>query len=78
MRVLSGADVVPILERFGFTLVRQRGSHMKLRWESGKGGRVTISVPNHRTIKPGTLANIFRDACRAVPEGELRPFFFAD
>ena len=38
LRRLSGADVVAIFEGFGFELVSQRGSHVKLRrvTETGK------------------------------------------
>jgi hypothetical protein len=35
-------------------------------------------VPNHRELKAGTCAAIFRQACEFVPEAELRPYFFAD
>jgi predicted RNA binding protein YcfA (HicA-like mRNA interferase family) len=31
LRRLSGPDVVRILERFGFLIVSQRGSHVKLK-----------------------------------------------
>ncbi|WP_225887095.1 type II toxin-antitoxin system HicA family toxin [Nodosilinea nodulosa] len=34
---LSGAELVTILERFGFQVHSQRGSHIKLRRESGLG-----------------------------------------
>jgi len=78
LRTLSGSDVLHILGRFGFETVRQRGSHVKMRWRGETGARVTLSVPNHREIRPGTLHSIYRDACRAVPETELHPHFFTD
>ena len=76
LRTLSGSDVVRILGRFGFEHVSQRGSHVKVRWRGERGGRVTISVPDHRAVKRGTLMSIYRDASRAVPEADLRPHFF--
>ena len=54
---LSGADVVPVLERLGFVVVRQRGSHIVLR--RGASGCV---VPNHREVKLGTLAGVLKQA----------------
>lgn len=45
------------LERLGFTVIRQRGSHIILR--RGASGCV---VPNHREIKTGTLAGVLRQA----------------
>lgn len=48
--VVSGADVVRALERLGFAVARQRGSHIVMR--RGSAGCV---VPNHRELKIGTL-----------------------
>lgn len=49
--VVSGAEAVRAFERLGFSVVRQRGSHIILR--RGASGCV---VPNHRELKTGTLA----------------------
>jgi predicted RNA binding protein YcfA (HicA-like mRNA interferase family) len=45
------------LERLGFSVVRQRGSHIILR--RGSSGCV---VPNHRELKTGTLSGILKQA----------------
>jgi predicted RNA binding protein YcfA (HicA-like mRNA interferase family) len=45
------------LQRLGFVVVRQRGSHVMLR--RGAAGCV---VPLHREIKRGTLGGILRQA----------------
>jgi len=50
---LSGAEAVRKLERLGFTVVRQRGSHVVMR--RGSAGCV---VPNHRELKIGTFAGV--------------------
>jgi predicted RNA binding protein YcfA (HicA-like mRNA interferase family) len=54
---VSGAEVVRALERLGFAVVRQRGSHIMLR--RGSTGCV---VPNHRELKTGTLAGVLKQA----------------
>lgn len=54
---LSGADLVAALEKLGFEVVRQRGSHMVLR--RGASGCV---VPNHRELKTGTLSGVLKQA----------------
>jgi len=54
---ISGAHAVRILERMGFVVMRQNGSHIVLR--KGSSGCV---VPNHKEIKVGTLASILRQA----------------
>ena len=55
--VLSGQEIVKLLERLGFAQVRQRGSHVVMR-------RVASGcvVPLHKEVKSGTLAGILRQA----------------
>lgn len=55
--VLSGTEVVKMLERLAFEQVRQRGSHIIMR--RGSAGTV---VPLHKELKTGTLAGIIRQA----------------
>ncbi|MEI7866665.1 MAG: type II toxin-antitoxin system HicA family toxin [Candidatus Methylumidiphilus sp.] len=53
--VISASDAVRALQRLGFIVVRQRGSHIILR----KGSQGCV-VPNHREIKTGTLAGLLK------------------
>lgn len=55
--VVSSAEAIRALERLGFSVVRQRGSHIVLR--KGSSGCV---VPNHKELKAGTLAGILKQA----------------
>ncbi|MGQ0655691.1 MAG: type II toxin-antitoxin system HicA family toxin [Betaproteobacteria bacterium] len=54
---VSGAEAVRALERLGFVMARQRGSHIVMR--RGPTGCV---VPNHRELKTGTLAGVLKQA----------------
>jgi predicted RNA binding protein YcfA (HicA-like mRNA interferase family) len=54
---VSGADTIRALERMGFVVARQRGSHAVLR--RGSQGCV---VPTHRELKTGTLAGVLTQA----------------
>jgi len=54
---ISGAQAVKALERLGFAVARQSGSHIILR-----KGAIGCVVPNHKEIKVGTLAGILRQA----------------
>ncbi|MBS1202187.1 MAG: hypothetical protein H6R22_696 [Chromatiaceae bacterium] len=54
---VSGAEAIRALERLGFRVVRQRGSHIVLR--RGNSGCV---VPSHRELKLGTLAGLLKQA----------------
>lgn len=58
----SARVVLAALQRMGFRVVRQRGSHIVLR--RGDDGCV---VPQHNEIAVGTLAGILRQA-RVTPE----------
>lgn len=42
---LSGQEVVRVFESFGWSVARQRGSHIIM---TKTGENVTLSVPNHR------------------------------
>jgi predicted RNA binding protein YcfA (HicA-like mRNA interferase family) len=59
--VVSGRQVVRALERIGYRVVRQRGSHIRLRDESDPN-HLPITVPDHKTVKPGLLRKILHDA----------------
>ncbi len=55
--VISGAETIRALERLGFVVVRQRGSHLVLR-----RGSMGCVVPNHRELKLGTLLGLLKQA----------------
>ncbi len=64
--VLKPREICRILERLGFSMVRQRGSHMQYRHADGRG----TTVPNHpgRDISPILLRQIARDIGVAAEE----------
>ncbi|MGE5155308.1 MAG: type II toxin-antitoxin system HicA family toxin [Bdellovibrio bacteriovorus] len=55
--VVSGAEVVRALERFGFMVTRQRGSHIVMR-----RGSIGCVLPNHHELKIGTLVGLLKQA----------------
>ncbi|HVP10007.1 MAG TPA: type II toxin-antitoxin system HicA family toxin [Phycisphaerae bacterium] len=57
--VISGRRLVSALEKVGFRLDRQRGSHMMLFREKPP---TTLSVPDHAELDRGTLRAILRQA----------------
>jgi predicted RNA binding protein YcfA (HicA-like mRNA interferase family) len=66
---LSGAELVKALQKAGFILLRQKGSHVSM--EKVDPGRVwrTI-VPMHREIARGTLHDILKQT--GLTRDELR------
>ena len=63
--VLSGDETVRNFERLGWTVARQRGSHVIL---TKRGEMATLSVPNHGTVAKGTLRSLIRSAGLTVAE----------
>lgn len=57
---LRGQDVVRTLEKVGFHIVRQKGSHVRMRHPDGRV--VTIPVHPGQDIGRGLLRKILRDA----------------
>jgi len=53
--------VVRALQRDGWIVVRQRGSHLRLKKRVGEE-LLKLTVPAHRPIKPSTLAHILKQA----------------
>lgn len=65
LRSLSGKEVVQIFERFGWSVARQRGSHIILIKD---GEMATLSVPDHKEVAKGTLRSLIRAAGLTVDE----------
>ena len=58
---VSGKELVKVLRGIGFTVVSQKGSHIKMK-QTSHGSTKTVTVPNHKTIKKGTFGNILKYA----------------
>ena len=63
----SGKEVLTILYKFGFVLVSQKGSHIKLR-KIVSGKKITVIVPDHTELAVGTLKNVLRQAQISMQE----------
>ncbi len=72
LRVLSGRDVIKILSKFGFEVLSQKDSHVKLRRVLPDGAKQTLTVPLHKELDKGTLKAIIRQASRYIPEEDLK------
>jgi predicted RNA binding protein YcfA (HicA-like mRNA interferase family) len=57
-RDCSGTDLAKALRVLGYAVVRQSGSHIRLRTEDN--GEHHVTVPNHRPMKVGTLSGVLR------------------
>ena len=59
-KILSGKEVVKILETFGYAIRNQTGSHIKM-LHIFEDNSYIIIVPNHKPIKLGTLSGIYKE-----------------
>ena len=55
--IVSGIDVVKALNRLGFSISRQSGSHIIL-IKNNLEGKITVVVPKHKELAKGTLLSI--------------------
>lgn len=58
-RDLSGRDLARALRRYGYVVIRETGSHMRLRTE--QGGEHHVTIPDHDALRIGTLSGILAD-----------------
>jgi predicted RNA binding protein YcfA (HicA-like mRNA interferase family) len=65
--VVSGKEAIRAFEKIGYEIVRQKGSHIRLR-DDINIKHPPLTVPNHREIKPGLLRRLIRDANLSVEE----------
>jgi len=63
---ITAGEIIKVLERKGFVLVRQSGSH-KI-YKNKKGLRVTIPYHSGKILHPKVLKSIIRDAEISIEE----------
>jgi len=59
-RNLSGEALCGLLEQFGYVVVRQTGSHIRMT-TTLHGKEHHITIPRHSPLKTGTLSSILSD-----------------
>ena len=64
-RILSGKAVIKALNKAGFYVKRQKGSHIILRRDEPFA---QVVVPDHKSIDTGTLASILDGANLTIEE----------
>jgi predicted RNA binding protein YcfA (HicA-like mRNA interferase family) len=57
-RSLSAKNLIKLLKVYGYEVVSQRGSHIKVTTQ--QNGEHHLAIPNHDPIKIGTLNAILR------------------
>ena len=60
-RLYSARVILSALQRAGFSITSQKGSHIKLYKRAGDKN-FTVIVPNHKEIAIGTFSSILKQA----------------
>jgi len=56
--VVSGKQVIKVLQKIGYYIRDQKGSYIHLRHPN----KIPLTIPNHKEIAKGTLRTILTDA----------------
>ena len=65
--VISGEKAIKALGKAGFIVIRQRGSHVRLKKTTFER-TINVTVPLHDILDRGTLKSIIRTAGLSVDE----------
>ncbi len=66
LQLISGREAVQALQKVGYEIDHQAGSHIILRHINSPHRR--LSVPDHKTLAKGTLRALIRQAGLTVEE----------
>ena len=58
-RDIGGAELVKALQRYGYRVTRQTGSHLRL--TTRHGGEHHVTIPAHSPLRIGTLGAILTE-----------------
>lgn len=57
-----GEELARRLQKYGYIVTRQTGSHMRL--TTAQGGEHHITIPRHSPLRVGTLNSILKDVAQ--------------
>jgi len=75
LKIISGKYLVKCFANFGFVVIDQNGSHVKLQKNNGKD-KQTLTIPLHRELDRGMTKAIYNQALKYISEEKLREFFY--
>jgi predicted RNA binding protein YcfA (HicA-like mRNA interferase family) len=58
-RDISGEELAKLLARYGYSITRRTGSHLRL--TTAQRGEHHVTIPNHKPLRIGTFSNIMND-----------------
>lgn len=65
LRLCSGPEAARKFQRAGWTMARQKGSHLMM---TKSGYQWTLSIPQHSELGPGLLRKLIKQAGLTIEE----------
>jgi len=65
--VISGSQAIKCFEKIGYHIIRQRGSHVRMRHKSNST-KQPLTIPHHKTLGKGLLCKLLRDSELSIEE----------
>ena len=59
-RDMGGEELAALLGKYGYKIIRQTGSHIRLT-STSKGFEHNITIPRHKPLRVGTLSSIVNE-----------------
>lgn len=56
---ITGTELIKLLKPYGYEVIRQSGSHIRITTQ--QNGEHSETIPNHNPLKIGTLNNILKN-----------------
>ena len=78
LRIISGREVVKILESYGFVIKRTVGSHTRLTLQTVHEETAYITVPLHSELKRGSLRGIISELEKYISSENLNTDFYTE
>ena len=71
-RNISGGELIKALQKLGYSISRQKGSHIRMTGSTPNGVH-HVTVPNHNPMRIGTFSALLSDIAIAqnIPKADL-------
>jgi predicted RNA binding protein YcfA (HicA-like mRNA interferase family) len=65
--IISGAQAIKCFEKIGYQVIRQRGSHVRMRHKDNST-KQPLTIPRHKMLGKGLIRKLLRDAELTIEE----------
>jgi predicted RNA binding protein YcfA (HicA-like mRNA interferase family) len=65
--IISGKQAIKCFEKIGYQVIRQQGSHVRMRHKTN-AAKQPLTIPRHKTLGKGLIRKLLRDAELTIKE----------